>query len=250
MPVEQDGVVRQITIVYFVLIILCVMYFVYANATARSFEGSLTKVCKRIDDPFELFSTSDSPDRQYELGTKHSLSYMISNPLQVAHDRRVQRLDVLNQLLVGIRHFSLDLVLFAPDKAQLPVDSRLRTIEWSNEDRTVVAVPLIVANHALTDYNMLDFLDVLQDYVQRVVRVGDGVHVWIDRMYRGDDEMPVDDEERARVRNELVDYVRRIDPALTRRLLVERDRPSDNYYSTDGGTRVLRWLNNAEDLLT
>lgn len=224
----STGVATKPSIVYLALMVSCVLYFVYVNVTARSFEGSLTKVCENVNDPSNLLPSIDD-DENREVGSKHSLSYLISNPLQIVRGSRVQRLDVFNQLLVGVRHFEIDLSLVPVDRVDPPVDSRLRTLFGSS------VVPLIVTNNARTDYNLFDFVDSLNEYASFASSTA---HLWIKRVYDAD-EIPLTEDDRRRVLDELKSYSYRIDPKQTRRLIVE----------TGTTSTIVRWIENVEERL-
>lgn len=245
---------RSASIVYLAFIIACILYFAYVNLSSRSFEAPLKDSCVRVDArklfPTSTRSTSIRSTDERRIGSRHSFSFLVSNPTQIVRGNRVQRLDVLNQLLVGVRDLQCDASLLTCDKLEPPVDSRLRTLSWMTDDfHAYTSVALIRSNEStLTDYNLFDLIDLLYVYA-RIVFAGtidndedkddeDKVHLWIGKFYDQND-VPLTNTERDRVLDKLIEYAIRVGRGTMRkRVIVERKVEPD--------VKDVVWLTNVE----
>lgn len=160
-----------------IILSLCVLYIIYVTAFGRALAFRKTLQSLVVDDDYRGDCHHDHEVKRLsrDSGTSNSFAYLISNPVVIAQGRRVQRLDVRNQVLLGVRHLHIDLSLVPPDHVGAQVDGRSRSLAVAH----LTVVPFISVNSSMTNYNLLDAIDQLYDYAKEFL---DTISLWIDRV--------------------------------------------------------------------
>lgn len=151
-----------------ILLGLCIAYITYAVYSRRSFEQQVRYRCSPAINDNESVRG---------IGTRHSATFLISNPMQIVSGRRLHRLDFFNQIAVGVRHFHVDVWLSNPSEQMTPADKRVRTIFSS-----IPLSPYLLTNETFTDYNMLDLIDQFYVYGTHMDGRRSTLHLWIERV--------------------------------------------------------------------
>lgn len=124
----------------------------------------------------ELNKEDSSKD---DKGTWHTFAYLISNPIYIAQGRRVQRLGLLDQLRFGVCHVHLDVSIDLSSNNYDPPDERVRALSLANGH---CVLPFINANLLVTNFNLLDVIDILYGYIKNNDIERNVVTLWIDRI--------------------------------------------------------------------
>lgn len=146
-------------LVYHFLIVLLITYVIFLLAR----NVCVSSTVRRTDDALMLKSNR-------ALGTRHSGSFLITNPVKVARGLRLVNYDFRDQYtLRGVTHFHVDLYIerveLAASEKTDTMDERPRPLHLVIGDKRMTVYVYLLVNTCRTEFNMLDFLDKCQSFV-------------------------------------------------------------------------------------
>lgn len=161
-------------VTYGTFLVLCIVYLTYVTIGLPTFTRLLDRRCESIT--VADIRTVLPPHS----GTVHSMSYLISNPLQLTDGRRLHRLCIFDQIAFGVRHLHVE--LYATDtennRPLTDIDGRIRTL--THEHRRIALYLLV--NGTMTEYNVLDLIDQLHEVGKCFVVSGTrptAINLWV-----------------------------------------------------------------------
>lgn len=146
----------------------------YANATS-----STTTTTTMVDDVRVRVTSNERSRRADRIGTRHSLSYLITNAGMVATGRRTLNVDLLEQARDwSVTDFHVDLYVETTPLAIKSEDGRRRETILHDDAYTRVCCCYAVTNVCRTEFNFHDLLDKLA-VIAKVVGSTVPLTVWL-----------------------------------------------------------------------